>query len=111
MTHLKHLSTGIRLHFNYFYLKVTGKLGEGFYFHFPSIEIGLKGEKVANRAEIKFYSIPIPNQIFSNCGVGLVATEKNSLLSLFKKEKIPFQIYFFDGKQYRLVEDRFDIDK
>jgi hypothetical protein len=107
MAQLKYLPAGIRLHLQEFYLKLTGRLGKGFYFHFPSIPAGLKAEKVARRAGLPVLSIPIPDQIFPDCGVGLVVGEKEGLKRVLEEAGIEFEIYYFDGKRYQWVEGKF----
>ena len=81
------VATGVRLHAKEFFLKATGFFKKYEYcISFPSISEGLKAEK--HLKGFKAISIPIPDEIFEGCGVGvLVRGEDLDRLLNYLKEK------------------------
>jgi hypothetical protein len=71
---LPHIIAGIRLHIKEFFLKVTGKYYKFRYcLSFPTIPDGLRAEKCIKG--FKAVSVPIPDEIFEGCGVGILVNE------------------------------------
>ncbi|MEO2068079.1 MAG: DUF3343 domain-containing protein [Desulfurobacteriaceae bacterium] len=68
--------TGIRLHAKEYFLRLTGLFKRYEYcIAFPSIPEGLRAEKYIKG--FKAVSIPIPNEIFEECGVGILVKEED----------------------------------
>ncbi|SMO46332.1 Protein of unknown function [Balnearium lithotrophicum] len=83
------IATGIRLHLKEYFLRITGLFKQYEYcISFPSIPEGLKAEKYLK--EFKAVSIPIPNEIFEGCGVGILVKEEDleNLLKHLKEKGI-----------------------
>ena len=81
--------TGIRLHIKEYFLRLTGMFKRYEYcISFPSIPEGLKAEKYIKG--FKAVSVPIPDEIFEGCGVGILvkAEDKDRLLKHFKEKGI-----------------------
>jgi len=75
--------TGIRLHVKEYFLRLTGLAGRYSYcLSFPSISEGLKAEKELKG--FKAVSIPIPDEIFKGCGVGILVKDERELERLLK---------------------------
>jgi hypothetical protein len=94
MAELKYLPAGIRLHIKEIIYKFTDDLNKYYYFHFADIPTGLKAEKILKNQNIK--SIPTPDDIFKECGVSILTTEKEKIKEILKKEKINFEIWVYD---------------
>jgi len=95
MAELKYLPAGIRLHIKEIFYKITDDLTKYYYFHFEDIPTGLKAEKLLKRHNIK--SIPTPNDIFEDCGVSILTTNKDEIKKLLEKENINFEIWIYDN--------------
>jgi hypothetical protein len=91
MAELKYIPAGIRLHLKEIFYKLTGNLDEYYYFHFEDIPTGLKAEKILKKEKIK--SIPIPNEIYQNCGVAILSKEKEKIKKILDKENIKYEIW------------------
>jgi hypothetical protein len=103
MAKLKYLPDGIRLHLKeIFYKLIHENLNEYFYFHFDSIETGLKAEKILQKENIK--SIPVPDDIFKDCGVAILTKEKEKIKEILKKENINFEIYRYENNKPIKIE-------
>ncbi|SMP07113.1 Protein of unknown function [Desulfurobacterium pacificum] len=98
--------TGIRLHGKEFWLRVTGKFNTYDYcLAFPTIPEGLRAEKYLKG--LNAISIPIPNEIFEGCGVGILVTENDldKLMERFEKEGIHISgIFKREGKTFKEVK-------
>ncbi|GAB6075094.1 DUF3343 domain-containing protein [Nautilia lithotrophica] len=95
MAELKYLPAGIRLHIKEIFYKITDDLTKYYYFHFEDIPTGLKAEKLLKKHNIK--SIPTPNDIFEDCGVSILTTNKDEIKKLLEKESINFEIWVYDN--------------
>jgi len=102
MAEIKYLPAGIRLHLKEIIYKITDNLEEYYYFHFEDIPTGLKAEKVLKNKNIK--SIPVPNEIFEDCGVAILTKEKDSIKEALKKENINYEIWVKKGKGFEKIE-------
>ncbi len=72
------IATGIRLHAKEYFLRLTGLFkGYDYCISFPSIPEGLKAEKELKG--FKAVSIPIPDEIFQECGVGILVKDDKEL--------------------------------
>ena len=83
------IATGIRLHIKEYLLKLTRLFDRYDYcISFPSILEGLRAEK--HLKGFKAISIPIPDEIFEGCGVGILVKEedKERLLRHLKENGI-----------------------
>jgi hypothetical protein len=83
------IATGVRLHVKEFFLRITGLFKSYDYcLSFPSIPEGLKAEK--HLKGFKAVSVPIPDEIFEGCGVGILVKEEDleKLLNHFEKNKV-----------------------
>ncbi|TCK06408.1 DUF3343 domain-containing protein [Phorcysia thermohydrogeniphila] len=83
------VANGIRLHIKEFFLRLTGLFNRYDYcISFPSVPEGLKAEKYIKG--FKAVSVPIPDEIFEGCGVGILvkAEDKDRLLKHFKENGI-----------------------
>ena len=96
MAELKYLPAGIRLHLKDIFYKITDNLDEYYYFHFEDIPTGLKAEKILKKENIK--SIPIPNEIFPECGVAILTKEKEKIKEILNKHKIKYEIWIKEEK-------------
>ncbi len=86
----KFMLTGIRLHLKLYLLKSLGIYDRYKYcIAFPSIKEGLRAEKLLKGRKLGS-SIPIPNEIFEGCGVGILATEDNlkDILSFLREKGV-----------------------
>jgi hypothetical protein len=71
MAELKYLPDGIRLHIKELFYKLKKiDFNEYYFFHFDSIATGLKAEKLLKKENI--FSIPVPDDIFKDCGVAIL---------------------------------------
>ncbi|WP_456470341.1 DUF3343 domain-containing protein [Caminibacter sp.] len=102
MAELKYLPAGIRLHLKEIIYKLTDDLSKYYYFHFEDIPTGLKAEKILKKENIK--SIPTPNEIFEDCGVTILTTEKELIKKLLDKEKINYEIWIIENKKFKKIE-------
>jgi len=93
MAEIKYLPAGIRLHIKEIFYKLTDDLTKYYYFNFEDIPTGLKAEKLLKNENIK--SIPVPNEIFKECGVAILTKEKDKIKEILKKEDIEFEIYIY----------------
>ena len=83
------IATGVRLHLKEYFLRLTGLFKKYDYcISFPSVQEGLKAEKCIKG--FKAVSIPIPDEIFEGCGVGILvkAEDKDRLLKHLKEKNI-----------------------
>jgi len=94
MAELKYLPAGIRLHLKEVIYKFTDDLSKYYYFHFEDIPTGLKAEKILKKYNIK--SIPTPNEIFEDCGVCILTTNKEEIKKILQKENINFEIWIYE---------------
>ena len=101
MAELKYLPAGIRLHIKEIIYKITDDLTKYYYFHFEDIPTGLKAEKILKKHNIK--SIPTPNEIFKDCGVSILTTDKDKIKKILEKENINFEIWIYD-KEFKKIE-------
>ncbi|GAB6045768.1 hypothetical protein JCM11957_13660 [Caminibacter profundus] len=93
MASIKYLPAGIRLHIKEIFYKLTDDLTKYYYFHFKDIPTGLKAEKILRNKNIK--SIPVPNEIFQECGVAILTKEKDQIKEILVKENIDFEIWVY----------------
>jgi hypothetical protein len=108
MAGLKYLPDGIRLHLKEFYYKLTQEnLSEYYYFHFDSIESGLRAEKILQKENIK--SIPIPNDIFEDCGVAILTKDKDKIKKILKKHNINYEIYKYEKNKPKKIEGNIEV--
>ena len=96
--------TGIRLHAKEYFLRATGLFKKYDYcIAFPSIPEGLKAEKLLTG--FKAVSIPIPDEIFEGCGVGILVKEEDlDRLLKFLREKGVLVSGVFKREGDRFVE-------
>ena len=83
------IATGVRLHAKEYFLRATGLFKKYEYcIAFPSIPEGLKAEKFLKG--FKAVSIPIPDEIFEGCGVGILVREEDldRLLGFLKENGV-----------------------
>jgi len=83
------IATGIRLHVKEYLLRTFGAFKKYDYcIAFPSVQEGLKAEKLIKG--FKAVSIPVPDEIFEGCGVGVLVKgeDKDRLLAHLKKEGV-----------------------
>jgi len=103
MAELKYLPDGIRLHIKEFFYKIKKEnLKNYYFFHFESIEKGLIAEKLLKKENIK--SIPIPNDIYKDCGVAILTKEKEKIKEILIKNNIDFEIYIYENNKPKKVE-------
>jgi len=102
MAKLKYVPAGIRLHLKEIFYKFTDNLDKYYYFHFEDIPTGLKAEKILKTEKIK--SIPVPNEIFKECGVAILTTQKDKVKKILTKEKIDFEIWKKTKKGFEKIE-------
>jgi len=95
MAELKYLPAGIRLHIKEIFYKVTDDLTKYYYFNFKDIPTGLKAEKILKNENIK--SIPVPDEIFKECGVAILTKEKDKIKEILKQNNIDFEIYVYEN--------------
>jgi len=95
MAELKYLPAGIRLHIKEIFYKLTDDLTKYYYFNFQDIPTGLKAEKILKNENIK--SIPVPDEIFKECGVAILTKEKDKIKEILKQNNIDFEIYVYDN--------------
>jgi hypothetical protein len=102
MAELKYLPDGIRLHLKELFYKIKKiNFNEYYFFHFDSIATGLRAEKILKTENI--FSIPVPDDIFKDCGVAILTKEKERIKEILKKENINFEIYQYkDNKPVKL---------
>ena len=80
------VATGVRLHAKEYFLRLTGLFGRYRYcISFPSIPEGLKAEK--HIKGFKAVSVPIPDEIFEGCGVGILVKDEEELERLLNHLK------------------------
>ena len=101
MAQLKYLPAGIRLHIKEIFYKLNDNLDEYYYFHFEDIPTGLKAEKLLKNENIK--SIPVPNEIFKECGVAILVKDKNRIKSILDKNNIRYEIWIKE-KKFKKIE-------
>jgi hypothetical protein len=103
MAELKYLPAGIRLHLKEIFYKFTDNLNDYYYFHFQDIPTGLKVEKILKKEKIK--SIPVPDEIFEECGVAILTKEKDKIKKILQKENIEFEIWIKKDKFEKIEGD------
>ena len=98
------IATGIRLHVKEYFLRITGLFkGYDYCISFPSIPEGLKAEK--HLKGFRAVSIPIPDEIFEGCGVGVLVKEEDlDKLLNYLKEKGVLVSGIFKREGERFVE-------
>jgi hypothetical protein len=101
MAELKYLVDGIRLHIKEFFYKLSDNIYEYYFFHFEDIPTGLKAEKILRNENIK--SIPVPNEIFKDCGVAILTKEKDKIKNILKNNNIDFEIWIYE-KGFKKIE-------
>jgi hypothetical protein len=96
------IATGVRLHAKEYFLRLTGLFDKYDYcISFPSIPEGLKAEKYLKG--FRAVSIPIPDEIFEGCGVGVLVKEEELklLLEKLKKEGVLVSgVFKREGKRF-----------
>ena len=102
MEQLKYLPAGIRLHLKEIFYKLTDNLDEYYFFHFQDIPTGLKAEKILKKHNIK--SIPVPNEIFEDCGVAILTKEKDKIKALLQKHEISYEIWIKQKGEFKKIE-------
>jgi len=103
MAELKYLIDGIRLHIKKFVYKIKKEnLNDYYFFHFESIEKGLLAEKILKKENIK--SIPVPNDIFKDCGVAILTKEKDKIKQLLQHNHIEYEIYIYENNKPKKIE-------
>jgi hypothetical protein len=103
MAEIKYLPAGIRLHIKeYFYKLKNIDFKNYFFFHFESIPEGLRAEKILKNENI--LSIPVPDDIFKDCGVAILAKEKEKIKEILKNENINFEIYIYENNKPKKIE-------
>lgn len=100
MSDIKYLPAGIRLHFQEIFYKITYNLDEYYYFNFEDIPTGLKAEKILKKERI--LTIPVPNEIFKECGVAILTKEKDKIKNILDKNKIKYEIWIKEKKFKRI---------
>jgi len=95
MAELKYLADGIRLHIKEIFYKISDNLKEYYYFHFEDIPTGLKAEKLLKNENIK--SIPVPDEIFKECGVSILTKEKDKIKEILKRHNINYEIWVYEN--------------
>ena len=101
MAELKYVPAGIILHIKEFFYKLNDNLYDYFYFHFEDIPTGLKAEKLLKNENIK--SIPVPDEIFPECGVAILSKEKDKIKSILEKNNINYEIWIKE-KEFKKIE-------
>jgi hypothetical protein len=103
MAELKYLPDGIRLHIKELFYKLKKiDFNEYYFFHFDSIATGLKAEKLLKKENI--FSIPVPDDIFKDCGVAILTKEKDKIKKILQKENINFEIYKYENNKPVKIE-------
>jgi hypothetical protein len=103
MAELKYLPAGIRLHLKEIVYKLTDNLDEYYYFHFEDIPTGLKAENIL-KGKIDFKSIPVPDEIYSECGVAVLVNDIEKTKKILNKENINFEIYKKENNKFTKIE-------
>ena len=106
MAELKYLPAGIRLHIKEIFYKINDNLDEYFYFHFENIPTGLKAEKLLKNENIK--SIPVPDEIFPECGVAILSKEKEKIKNILDENNIKYEIWIKE-KEFKKIEGDINI--
>ena len=102
MAQLKYIPAGIRLHLKEIIYKLTDDLSKYYYFNFEDIPTGLKAEKILKNKNVK--SIPTPNEIFEDCGVTILTTQKETVKEILDKENIKYEIWIIENKKFKKIE-------
>ena len=102
MAELKYLPAGIRLHIKEIFYKLTDDLTKYYYFNFADIPTGLKAEKLLKKENIK--SIPVPDDIFKDCGVAILTKEKDKIKQLLQHNHIEYEIYIYENNKPKKIE-------
>ncbi len=103
MAELKYLPAGIRLHIQEIFYKLTDNLKEYYYFNFASIPDGLKAEKIL-KSKIECKVIPVPDDIFKDCGVAILVSDTKKAKSILKENNIEFEIYKYENNKPIKIE-------
>ena len=101
MAELKYVPAGIILHIKEIFYKLNDDLDKYYYFHFEDIPTGLKAEKLLKKENIK--SIPIPDEIFKECGVAILTKEKDKIKTILDKNNINYEIWIKE-KEFKKIE-------
>ena len=99
MAELKYVPAGIRLHIQEVFYKLTNKLNDKYYLSFIDIPEGLKAEKILKQNQIKFKSIPVPDDIFEMCGISLVVNEYKEIAKLLKNYNIEIEVFEYQNNK------------
>lgn len=104
MAELKYVPDGIRLHAKEFLYKLQKKdLKAHFYISFDSIKSGLEAEKLLKNENISFYAIPVPDEIFDDCGVALVVEEYEQICKLLELKGIEVEVHHYQQGNVKKV--------
>ena len=79
--------------------KFTNNLKEKYYISFKDIPDGLKAEKILKQHNIKFKSIPVPDDIFEMCGVAIVVDEYEQIKEILKQNNIDIEIFEYKNNK------------
>jgi len=99
MAQLKYVPAGIRLHIQEIFYKFTNSLNDKYYLSFKDIPDGLKAEKILKNNNIKFKSIPVPDDIFEMCGVALVVNEYDNIVNILQQNNIEIEIFEYQNNK------------
>ena len=102
MAEIKYIPAGIRLHIKEVFYKLTDDLSKYYYFHFEDIPTGLKAEKLLKKENIK--SIPTPDEIFKECGVSILTTEKEKVKKILNLHRIKYEIWKKENDGFKKIE-------
>ena len=106
MAEIKYIPAGIRLHIKEIFYKLKDNLNDYFYFHFEDIPTGLKAEKLLKNENIK--SIPVPDEIFKECGVAILSKEKEKIKKILDKNSINYEIWIKEEK-FKKIEGNIEV--
>jgi hypothetical protein len=93
MGKLKYIPAGIRLHIQEIIYKVTNRLNHKYCISFKDIPDGLKAEKILKNKNIKFKSIPVPDNITQSCGVALMVEDYDKIINILKESNIDIEVF------------------
>jgi len=99
MAELKYLPAGVRLHLQEIFYKFTNNLSDKYYLSFKDIPDGLKAEKILKQNNVKFKSIPVPDDIFEMCGVSIVVDEYQNLIQILSNEGIEIEVFEYQNNK------------
>jgi len=99
MAKLKYIPAGIRLHFQEILYKFTNRLSHKYCISFENIPNGLKAEKILKDKNIKFKSIPVPDNIIQSCGIALMVEDYKKIIDILKDKNIDVEVFEYDEKK------------